>query len=96
MCKKKNIYICVLRTQSTECNTITAKINKNKIPFRIPSGISFVNINTQTGLQTNSKDGILEPFIVGTEPFNKSITVLDSLGSVRKDTLSGTGNLIID
>ncbi len=73
-----------------------AKINKNKIPFRIPSGISFVNINTQTGLQTNSKDGILEPFIVGTEPFNKSITILDSLGSVRKDTLSGTGNLIID
>ena len=73
-----------------------AKINKNKIPFRIPSGISFVNINTQTGLQTNNKDGILEPFIVGTEPFNKSITILDSLGSVRKDTLSGTGNLIID
>ena len=27
-----------------------AKINQNKIPFRIPSGISFVKIDTKTGL----------------------------------------------
>ena len=73
-----------------------AKINKNKIPFRIPSGISFVKIDTKTGLQTDAKNGILEPFIVGTEPFNKEITVLNSLGTVRGNTLSGTGNLLIN
>ena len=72
------------------------RVNKNKIPFRIPSGISFVKINTQTGLQTNNKDGILESFVVGTEPFNKKITVLDSLGSVKSETLSGTGSLLIN
>ena len=66
------------------------------IPFRIPSGISFVKINTQTGLQTNNKDGILESFVVGTEPFNKKITVLDSLSSVKSETLSGTGSLLIN
>ena len=70
--------------------------NKNKIPFRIPTGISFVKINTQTGLQTDSINGILEAFVVGTEPFNKEITVLDSLGSVITETLSGTGNLLIN
>ena len=72
------------------------EVNKSNIPFRIPSGISFVKINTQTGLQTDSNDGILESFIVGTEPFNKKITVLDSLGSVRQETLSGTGSLLIN
>ncbi len=70
-------------------------VNKNKIPFRIPSGISFVKIDTQTGLQTNSNNGILESFLIGTEPFNQNITVLDSLGSVQQETLSGVGNLLI-
>ena len=72
------------------------KANKNKIPFRIPTGISFVKINTQTGLQTDSNNGILEAFVLGSEPFNKKITVLDSLGSVRTETLTGTGNLLIN
>lgn len=70
--------------------------NKNKIPFRVPSGISFVNIDLQTGLQTDSKDGIMESFIQGTEPFNRKALVLDSLGSVTTDTLSGTGSLLIN
>ena len=47
-------------------------------------------------MQTDSINGILEAFVVGTEPFNKEITVLDSLGSVRTETLSGTGNLLIN
>ena len=47
-------------------------------------------------MQTDSIDGILESFIVGTEPFNKKITVLDSLSSVRQGTLSGTGSLLIN
>ena len=70
--------------------------NKNKIPFRVPSGISFVNIDLQTGLQTDSKDGIMESYIIGTEPFIKKALVLDSLGSFTTDTLSGTGNLLIN
>ncbi len=73
-----------------------ANVNNNKIPFRIPSGISFVKIDSQTGLQTNKKDAIFEPFVLGTEPFNKKIRVLDSLGSIKNDTLSGTGNLLIN
>ena len=70
--------------------------NKNKIPFRVPSGISFVNIDVQTGLQTDNKDGIMESYIIGTEPFIKKALVLDSLGSFTTDTLSGTGNLLIN
>ena len=73
-----------------------ALFNKNKIPFRVPSGISFVRIDSQTGLQTDSKDGIMEPFIQGTEPFNQKVLVLDSFGSVMTDTLSGTGSLLIN
>ena len=73
-----------------------ALFKKNKIPFRVPSGISFVRIDPQTGLQTDNKDGIMEPFIQGKEPFNKKILVLDSLGSVLTETLSGTGSLFIN
>ena len=73
-----------------------ALYQKNKLPFRIPSGISFVKIDPHTGLQTDNKDGIMEPYILGTEPFNKKVLVLDSLGSVTSDTLSGTGSLFIN
>ena len=73
-----------------------ALFKKNKIPFRIPSGISFVKIDPQTGLQTNNKNGIMESYIQGTEPFNKNVLVLDSLSSVTTDTLSGTGSLLIN
>ena len=73
-----------------------ALFNKNKIPFRVPSGISFVKIDLLTGLQSDSMDGIMESYIQGTEPFNQKGLVLDSLGSVTKDTLSGTGSLFIN
>mgnify|MGYP001243627402 CR=1 FL=1 len=73
-----------------------ALLTKNKIPFRIPSGISFVKIDPSSGLQSTDRDGIMEPFVLGTEPFNKKIKILDSLGSVMKDTLSGTGSLLIN
>jgi len=72
-----------------------ALLEKNKIPFRVPSGISFVKIDPRTGLQTFNKDGIMEPYILGTEPFNQDFLVLDSLDSVITDTLSGTGSLFI-
>ena len=73
-----------------------ANINLNKIPFRVPSGISFVKINPQTGLQTKNKNGILESFIVGTEPYNKNIRTLDDLGSINNDKITGTGSLLIN
>ena len=73
-----------------------AEINSNKIPFRIPSGISFVKIDPQTGLQTKDGMGILEAFIIGTEPFNKNIRILDDLSSINNDSISGTGSLLIN
>ena len=72
------------------------KINHNKIPFRIPSGISFVKIDPQTGLQTKDDGGILEAYIIGTEPFNNSIRILDDLGSINNSSISGTGSLLIN
>ncbi len=73
-----------------------AKINRHKIPFRIPSGISFVKINPQTGLQTKDDNGILEAFIIGTEPFNKNIRILDDLSSINNNSISGTGSLLLN
>ncbi len=72
-----------------------ADINSNKIPFRVPSGISFVKIDPSTGLPSNKKNSILEPFIIGTEPYNSSdLNILDSLGSINNNSISGTGGLL--
>ena len=72
-----------------------AKININKVPFRIPSGLSFVKINPKTGLPSNQEGSILEPYLIGTEPFNKNdLNILDSLGTINNDTISGTGRLL--
>ena len=72
-----------------------AKINLNKTTFRVPSGLSFVNVDINTGLPTKKIDGILEPFIIGTEPYNdRNIKKLDSLSSINNDYISGTGSLL--
>ena len=72
-----------------------AKINSNRITFRIPSGLSFVKIDPNTGLITKNEKGILEPFIVGREPFNKNtIKKLDDLSSINNNSISGTGSLL--
>ena len=72
-----------------------ANINSLKIPFRIPSGMSFVKINPNTGLVTKSDDGILEPFIKGSEPYNKGdLKKLDNLSSINNNSISGTGSLL--
>ena len=72
-----------------------AKVNINRIPFRVPSGLSFVKINPKTGHQSNQKDSILEPYLIGNEPFNnKKLNVLDSLGAINNDSISGTGSLL--
>ena len=71
-----------------------SKINKNKSPFRTPSGLSFVNINQKTGLPSNQDGSIMEGFIEGTEPYSKDdINILDSLGIIN-NSISGTGGLL--
>ncbi|MBS56243.1 MAG: penicillin-binding protein [Rickettsiales bacterium] len=72
-----------------------ADINNSRVPFRIPSGLSFVKIDPKTGLQSNKEDSILEPFILGNEPFNmNSLNILDALGTINNDSISGTGSLL--
>ena len=72
-----------------------AQINFNKTPFRVPSGLSFVKIDPNTGMISRNNDGISEPFILGTEPYNiDNITKLDSLSSINNNSISGTGSLL--
>jgi len=69
--------------------------NKPKTPFRVPSGVSFVKINPSTGLPTNDKDGIIEVFREGREPFDQFI--LDDMTNImKKDYSSGTGGLLLN
>ena len=70
------------------------QINKNKKPFRIPSGISFVRIDPGTGKVSNDKDAINEPFILGSEPYSDSINVIDGLENFDNNSISGTGALL--
>ena len=69
--------------------------NKPKTPFRVPSGVSFVKINPNTGLPTNDKNGIIEVFREGNEPFKRFI--LDDMSNIMHDTYSsGTGELLLN
>ncbi len=70
------------------------KINKYKKPFRIPDGISFVRIDPNTGLASNQKKSIVEPFILGSEPYSDNINVIDGLDNFNNDSISGTGGLL--
>ncbi len=68
--------------------------NKNNIPFRVPSGLSFVTIDNKTGLASSNKGSIEEAFIEGSEPYTKDdISILDSLGIIN-NSISGTGALL--
>ena len=72
-------------------------INPNKIPFRIPSGISLVKIDPKTGMITKNSEGILESFLIGTEPYNKNnLLKLDDLGTINNNSISGTGSLLLN
>jgi len=72
-----------------------ANVNINKVPFRIPSGLSFVKIDPKTGLPSNSEVSILEPYLIGSEPYNnKNLNILDSLGTINNNSISGTGSLL--
>ena len=70
------------------------KINKNKKPFRIPSGISFVRIDPNNGMASNKKNSISEPFILGSEPYLDNIFIIDGLENFNNDSISGTGGLL--
>jgi len=73
---------------------IKSNTNENNIPFRVPSGLSFVTINNKTGLPSADKDSIMEVFIEGSEPYTKDdISILDSLGIIN-NSISGTGGLL--
>jgi len=73
---------------------IKSNTNENNIPFRVPSGLSFVTINNKTGLPSNDKESIMEAFIEGSEPYTKDdISILDSLGIIS-NSISGTGALL--
>ena len=67
---------------------------KPKTPFRVANGVSFVRIDQKTGMPSNS--GILEVFKQGKEPFEQFI--LDDKSNIikPKDSLSGTGGLILN
>ncbi len=71
-----------------------AKVNSNNIPFNVPQGINFVRIDSNTGLPSKKKSSIMEPFIFGSEPYNSTVSVLDSLGSIKTNSISGTGGLL--
>jgi len=73
---------------------IKSNTNENNIPFRVPSGLSFVTINNKTGLPSNDKESIMEAFIEGSEPYTQDdISILDSLGIIN-NSISGTGALL--
>ena len=70
------------------------KINKNKKPFRIPSGISFVRIDPNSGMISNKKIVLVEPFILGSEPYSDNINIIDGLENFNNNSISGTGGLL--
>ena len=70
------------------------KINKNKKPFRIPAGLSFVRIDPNSGNVSTQKESIVEPFILGSEPYLDKINIIDGLESFNNNSISGTGGLL--
>ena len=73
---------------------LNSEINKNSKPFRIPNGLTFINIDPKTGIPSNSKSAIMEPFIEYSENILKNeINVIDSLG-YSSEKISGTGGLL--
>ena len=73
---------------------LNSEINKNNKPFRIPNGLTFINIDPTTGMPSNSKSAIMEPFIKNSENILKNeINVIDTLG-YSSEKISGTGGLL--
>ena len=74
--------------------SLYSDINKNNKPFKIPNGITFINIDPKTGRPSNNENSIMEPFIKSPENILKNeINVIDSLG-FNTEIISGTGGLL--
>ena len=56
--------------------------------------MSFVRIDPSSGLPSIDENSILEPYILGTEPYNKEIDILDNLNNIKNNSISGTGGLL--
>ena len=56
--------------------------------------MSFVRIDPKTGMPSNNNDSILEPYILGSEPYNGNIDILDNLSNIKNNSISGTGGLL--
>ncbi len=69
-------------------------INVNNVPFKIPSGVSFVKIDPNSGLPSNKEGSILEPFILGSEPYTQNVNIIDNLSNINNNSISGTGALL--
>ena len=50
---------------------LNSEINKNNKPFKIPDGLTFINIDPKSGMPSNNKGSIMEPFIKDSENFLK-------------------------
>ena len=73
---------------------LNSNINKNNKPFRIPNGLTFINIDPRTGMPSNKKNAIMEPFLKSEENIlNNKINVIDSL-VYSSEIISGTGGLL--
>ncbi len=73
---------------------LNSNINQNNKPFRIPNGLTFINIDPATGMPSNNKNAIMEPFLKNSENILKNkINVIDSLG-FSSEIISGTGGLL--
>ena len=60
----------------------------------MPSGISFVRIDPNSGMVSDKQNSIIEPFILGSEPFSSNISIIDGLENFNNDSISGTGGLL--
>ena len=73
---------------------LNSDINQNNKPFKIPNGLTFINIDPKTGRPSNNENSIMEPFIKSSENILKNeINVIDSLG-FSSEIISGTGGLL--
>ena len=56
--------------------------------------MSFVRIAPSNGMPSIKDNSILEPYILGSEPYNENIYILDNLGNIKNNSISGTGGLL--
>ena len=53
-----------------------------------------MRIYPNSGTVSNKQNSIIEPFILGSEPFSGNISIIDGLENFNNDSISGTGGLL--